>query len=138
VGLDIFDRGVELSPEAAEAWKSMQTSARYHDVNLQLVSGFRGVQYQAELIRKKIAAAQPLERILRTSAAPGYSEHHSANAVDLTTTGVTPLSEEFAASTAYEWLKSQARFYGFRESYPKHNRHGIEWEPWHWCYRPAL
>ena len=135
VGLDIFDRDTELSSDAADAWKAMRADARRHDIELQLVSGFRGIHYQAELIRKKLAAGQPIDRILRVTAAPGYSEHHSAEALDLTAPGITPLSQEFSMSRAYEWLKSQARLYGFRESYPNHNRHGIEWEPWHWRYR---
>lgn len=138
IGLDIFNRDAELSPQAAEAWQAMKTTAQYQGVDIQVVSGFRSVQYQADLIRKKLSSDQPMERILRASAAPGYSEHHSGNALDLTTPGITPLWQEFAMSRAYEWLQSQARFYGFRESFPKHNRHGIEWEPWHWCYRSAF
>jgi len=135
VGLDIFNRDTELSSHAAEAWKAMRADARQHDIELQPVSGFRSLHYQAELIRKKLASGQSIEKILRVTAAPGYSEHHSADALDLTAPGITPLSQEFSMSRAYEWLKSQARLYGFRESYPNHNRHGIEWEPWHWRYR---
>ncbi len=138
VGLDIFNRDTELSSDAADAWKAMKADARNHDIELQLVSGFRSVHYQAELIRKKLAAGQPIDRILRVTAAPGYSEHHSAEALDLTSPGITPLAQEFSMSRAYEWLKSQARLYGFRESYPNHNRHGIEWEPWHWRYRQTF
>lgn len=135
VGLDIFNRDTELTREAADAWNAMKTDAERHDIKLQLVSGYRGTHYQAELIRKKLDAGQAIERILRVTAAPGYSEHHSADALDLTAPGITPLTQEFSMSRAYEWLKSQARLYGFRESYPNHNRHGIEWEPWHWRYR---
>ena len=138
IGLDIFNRDTELSPEAAAAWKAMREDARRHDVDLKIVSGFRSVAYQAELVRKKLADDQPVERVLRVTAAPGYSEHHSANAVDLTAPGIRPLTQEFSLSRAYEWLKSQARLYGFRESYPNHNRHGIDWEPWHWYYRKAF
>lgn len=138
IGLDIFNRDTELTPEAAEAWKAMKADARRHDVELLPVSGFRSVRYQTELIRKKLASSQSMERILRSSAAPGYSEHHSGNALDMTAPGVTPLSQDFSVSRAYEWLKSQAKLYGFIESFPNHNRHRLEWEPWHWCYRDGL
>lgn len=138
IGLDIFNRDCQLSPAAAAAWKSMCADASRHDIDLKAVSGYRGVHYQAELVRKKLAAGQPVERILRVTAAPGYSEHHGGNALDVTAPGITPLSQEFSMSRAYEWLKSQARLYGFRESYPNNNRHGIEWEPWHWCYRETF
>jgi len=137
IGLDIFSRDTELSPEAAEAWKAMHADARRHDIDLKPVSGYRSLHYQAELVRKKLAGDQPIERILKVTAAPGYSEHHSGNALDLTAPGITPLTQEFSMSRAYEWLKGQARIYGFHESYPNHNRHGLEWEPWHWAFRPG-
>lgn len=136
VGHDIFNRACELTPEAAEAWKAIQAGARQHDVTLQLVSAWRSVHYQAELIRRKLERGQDLDRILAVSAAPGYSEHHSGVALDLTCPGVTPLTSEFADSKAYQWLKARARIYGFHESYPPHNRHGLEWEPWHWAFKP--
>lgn len=137
VGLDIFNRGTRLTANAARAWEAMRKDAGQHDIHLGLVSGYRSIHYQSELVRKKLAADQPIDRVLKVTAAPGYSEHHSGNALDLTTHGVTPLTQDFSNSRAYEWLRSQARLYGFRESYPNHNRHGIEWEPWHWCYREA-
>lgn len=135
VGVDLFNRDVELATDAADAWKMMRENARNHNVELLLVSGYRSVEYQANLFRKKLDQDMPVERILRTTAAPGYSEHHSGMALDLTTHGVRPLERDFAMTRAYEWLKSHARIYGFHESYPKNNRHRIEWEPWHWCYR---
>ena len=134
IGLDIFDRDIQLDRAAADAWKAMKTDAQRSNIELQPVSGFRTVAYQAGLIRKKINARTPMGKILRTSAAPGYSEHHSGRALDLTTPGVAPLTAEFSMSRAYEWLKARAGMYGFHESYPNNNRHNIDWEPWHWCY----
>lgn len=137
IGSDIFNRNTELATDAAAAWKAMQTNARRQDLDLRPVSGYRGLAYQAELIRKKLAAGRPINRILTASAAPGYSEHHSGCALDLSAPGVAPLSPDFSNTRAYEWLKACAGFHGFHESYPDHNRHGIEWEPWHWCYRSS-
>ncbi|MFU8876890.1 MAG: GNAT family N-acetyltransferase [Wenzhouxiangellaceae bacterium] len=135
VGMDLFNRDVELARDAADAWKLMRENARNHNIDLLLVSGYRSIEYQANLFRKKLDQDMPVDRILRTTAAPGYSEHHSGMAIDLSTYGVRPLERDFAMTRAYEWLKSHARIYGFHESYPKNNRHRIEWEPWHWCYR---
>ncbi len=134
IGVDIFDRDIQLDRAAAEAWKAMKTDAQRSNIELQPVSGFRTVAYQAGLIRKKVNANTPMGKILRTSAAPGYSEHHSGRALDLTTPGASPLTAEFSMSRAYEWLKARAGMYGFHESYPNNNRHNIDWEPWHWCY----
>lgn len=134
IGADIFDRDLLVDPKAGEAWKAMRSDAQRNNIELQLVSGFRTITYQAGLVRKKIESGQVIDKVLRTSAAPGYSEHHSGRALDITAPGITPLSQDFSMSRAYEWLKARAGMYGFHESYPNNNRHAIEWEPWHWCY----
>ena len=78
-----------------------------------------------------------MEEILKVSAAPGYSEHHSGRVVDLTTPGYAPLEEEFEDSAAFAWLCRSAAEHGFYLSYPRGNPHGIAYEPWHWCWKRA-
>ncbi|MET0229666.1 MAG: D-alanyl-D-alanine carboxypeptidase family protein, partial [Rhodanobacteraceae bacterium] len=39
-------------------------------------------------------------------------------------------------SPAFRWLMRHAKRFGFRLSYPRSNRHGIAYEPWHWCWHP--
>lgn len=134
IGRDIFNRDQRLTPSAATAWSRLQAAAASRGIQLQLVSAFRGISYQTNLFRRKLEEGQPIDKILSVSAAPGYSEHHSGRAVDLTAPGTKPLDEAFGESKAYAWLKSNAGIYGFKESYPRNNRHGINWEPWHWCY----
>jgi len=134
IGTDIFDRDIKLDKAAGEAWKAMKTDAQRSNIDLQPVSGFRTIGYQAGLLRKKLNGGMAIGKVLRTSAAPGYSEHHSGRALDLTAPGVAPLTSEFSMSRAYEWLKARAGMYGFHESFPNNNRHNIDWEPWHWCY----
>ena len=133
---DCFDRPQRLLPVAATAWQAMRMAAAADGVTLQVVSAYRSVDYQAGLIERKLAAGQALDDILKVSAAPGYSEHHSGRALDLTTPGVEVLSEAFAASNAHQWLQHHAAQHGFVCSFPANNRHGLIWEPWHWCYRP--
>lgn len=135
VGSDVFGRDQRLRPQAGEAWEEMRTAAMRQNVELQMVSGYRSISYQGNLIRKKLHDGSTIEDIMSISAAPGFSEHHSGQAIDINTPGVTALSNSFAASRAYQWLRSNAGLYGFRESYPKNNRHGLEWEPWHWYFR---
>jgi D-alanyl-D-alanine carboxypeptidase len=134
VGRDIFDRDQKLNPAAATAWKRLQTAAANRGIELQMVSAFRGISYQANLFRRKLTEGQSMARILAVSAAPGFSEHHSGRAIDITAPGSQPLDESFAESKAYKWLKDNAGVYGFKESFPRNNRHHIAWEPWHWCY----
>ena len=140
VGRDIFNRDQRLVPAAATAWTRLQTAAAGHGVELKLVSAFRGVTYQSNLFRRKLEEGQSMEQILAVSAPPGFSEHHSGQAIDVTTQGIKPLEQEFGETGAYRWLRSNAGIYGFKESYPRDNRHDIAWEPWHWRYhhRPGL
>jgi D-alanyl-D-alanine carboxypeptidase len=133
-GLDIFERDQRLIPDAADAFKRMRDAARSSSVEIRLVSGYRAIAYQASLFRRKLDQGHSMKEILQVSAPPGYSEHHSGRAIDITTRGVKPLEEDFAQTDAYQWLLGNARIFGFRESYPRHNRHRIAWEPWHWYY----
>jgi D-alanyl-D-alanine carboxypeptidase len=121
-----------LAPETAAAWRDMKRSAAEAGVQLLLVSGFRSVRHQADLIRRKLAAGQSIEKILAVNAAPGFSEHHTGRAVDIATPGTRPLTAEFDASAAFSWLQANARAFGFRMPYGRGNRFGFEYEPWHW------
>ena len=121
-----------LAPETAEAWREMKSRAAAAGVQLLLVSGFRSIRHQADLIRRKLAAGQSIEKILAVNAAPGFSEHHTGRAVDIATPGTRPLTAEFDASAAFGWLKANARAFGFRMPYGRDNRFGFEYEPWHW------
>jgi D-alanyl-D-alanine carboxypeptidase len=135
IGKDIFDRDQKMAARAARAWFEMRDAAAADKIDIQVVSAFRPVDYQAGIIRRKLDAGQRIEDILKVSAAPGYSEHHSGRALDLTSPGFEPLEEEFENSPAFAWLGESAGRFGFRMSYPKNNRHGIAYEPWHWCWR---
>lgn len=134
VGEDLFGREQRLTPKAANGWRAMKDAANRQGVVIDLVSGFRTAKYQAGLIRRKTEEGKSIDQVLAATAAPGFSEHHTGRAVDLTTQGCKPLEESFAVTEAYRWLRANAGMFGFHESYPRNNRHGILWEPWHWCY----
>ncbi|KRW61491.1 M15 family metallopeptidase [Pseudomonas sp. TTU2014-080ASC] len=124
-----------LSPEAAKAWKEMHAAALNSGISLFIVSAFRSVQRQAELIRRKLAAGQSITEVLSVSALPGCSEHHTGNAVDVGTAGYALLETEFEQSPAFAWLTDNAASFGFYLSFPRGNPYGYNFEPWHWCYR---
>ncbi|WP_291228369.1 M15 family metallopeptidase [Dokdonella sp.] len=134
IGFDIHGREQWLMPRAALAFARMRAAAHEKAIELQVVSAFRSAHYQLGIIERKLARGQPIEDILRVSAAPGYSEHHSGRALDLTTPGFSALEEEFAQSLAFKWLHRHAACFGFVMSYPRGNHHGIAYEPWHWCW----
>ena len=134
IGPDIHGRTQWLQPRAARALARMRESAARANVALQIVSAFRSIEYQIGIIERKRARGLNMDEILRVSAAPGYSEHHSGRCVDFTAPGFPALEEEFERSAAFRWLQRNAMKYAFTLSYPRRNIHGIAYEPWHWCW----
>ncbi|TAN07394.1 MAG: D-alanyl-D-alanine carboxypeptidase family protein [Rhodanobacteraceae bacterium] len=137
IGTDIHGRTQWLQPRAARALARMREAAAQDRIDLQVVSAFRSIEYQLGIVERKLARGQAISEILRVSAAPGYSEHHTGRCVDFTTPGFAALEETFELSPAFAWLQRHAADYGFDLSYPRGNPHGIAYEPWHWCWHAA-
>lgn len=137
IGEDIHGRPQWLASRAARAFVRMRGEAGTDRVELQVVSAFRSAEYQLGILERKLARGQPIDAILSVSAAPGFSEHHSGRALDLTTPGYRALEEEFERSPAFAWLRARAGRFGFVMSYPRGNPHRIAYEPWHWCWHAA-
>lgn len=135
VGPNLVGRMQRLTPLAAARWLELVAAAEGDGVRLLIVSGFRSIDYQAGLIRKKLAAGQDIGRILAVNTAPGFSEHHTGNAVDIATPGSRPLTEEFEDTDAFRWLGREAQRFGFSMTYPRDNPWGIDYEPWHWSLK---
>jgi len=123
-----------LVPAAANAWRSLQGAAIADDIQLFIVSAFRSVERQAELVRRKLAVGMPIDDVLSVCAPPGFSEHHTGRAVDLSTPGVSVLEAEFDQTVAFAWLTRRAKDFGFHLSFPAGNSQGYLYEPWHWCF----
>ncbi|MDT8427786.1 MAG: D-alanyl-D-alanine carboxypeptidase family protein [Pseudomonadales bacterium] len=132
---DCFGRIQRLTPEALLAWQGMKAAAAEAGVKLFLVSAFRSIAYQGELLARKLAKGQTIAAILEVNAAPGYSEHHSGCAIDIGTADSPVLEEIFETTVAFAWLQQHAGDFGFRMSYPRDNCHQLTYEPWHWCYQ---
>lgn len=126
-----------LVPAAAQAWRSMKAAATSVNIQLLIVSAFRSVERQAELVRRKLASGQPIEAILAVCAPPGFSEHHTGRAVDLATPGFPALETEFEQTSAFAWLTKHAKDFGFHMSFSAGNPLGYLYEPWHWCFQDA-
>jgi len=133
VGPNPAGRMQRLTSATAASWQQMQAAAEDDGIELLLVSGFRSIAYQAGLIRRKLDAGQLVSEILDVNAAPGYSEHHTGRAIDLAVPDAEPLTEEFESSKAFAWLEKNAANFGFSMSYPRENRQGFVYEPWHWA-----
>ncbi len=135
IGPNLVGHIQRLTPETGKRWADMAAAAAEVNILLLVVSGFRGVNYQADLIRKKIAAGQLIGDILKVNTAPGFSEHHTGTAIDIATPGSRPLTEDFENTEAFQWLTEEAVGFGFSMTYPRENPWGISYEPWHWSLK---
>ena len=134
-GHDRYRRPLWLTRHAATGWLHMQQAARKDGITLDAISGYRSHDYQLGIFERKFARGQTLEQILSVNAAPGYSEHHSGDALDIGTPGEPPAEESFETTPAFAWLSAHAGDFGFTLSYPRDNPHGIVYEPWHWRHQ---
>ena len=129
-------RILKLTPATARAWRKMQAAATADGITLLPLSAFRSVARQTTLIRRKLAHGESIADILRVNAVPGCSEHHTGRALDLGAPGHLKLEASFARTREFRWLKRHAAEFGFHLSYPRGNRQGIAYEPWHFCCQP--
>ena len=136
-GLDIFDRPLRLTPTTFSSWRRMKERALDEAIVLQVISAYRSIDYQCDLISRKMKNGLHIDDILKVNAIPGYSEHHTGRALDLTTPDYEPLHESFESSEAFNWLRDNAAQFGFRLSYPRGNNAGIDYEPWHWALKTS-
>lgn len=133
-GRDYVSRSLWLQHGAMQAWGKMRRAAQENGVMLEAVSGFRSIAYQANIVRRKLERGLAIETILKINTAPGYSEHHSGRAIDITVPGCPPAEEIFETTSGFAWLREHAWRFGFRMSYPRNNPHGVSYEPWHWYW----
>jgi D-alanyl-D-alanine carboxypeptidase len=127
-----------LVPAAATAWRSLRAAALTDGVSLFIISAFRSINRQAEIVRRKLKAGASVDEVLSVCAPPGFSEHHTGCAVDVSTPGSPILQVEFEQTPAFAWLNTHADEFGYHLSYPIGNHLGYQYEPWHWCFNNTL
>jgi D-alanyl-D-alanine carboxypeptidase len=124
-----------LTPATKLAWQAMKAAASEDGIALLMISAFRSIARQTEIISDKLAEGQQLEDILLVCAPPGYSEHHTGRAIDIATPEDPELEISFDTTAAFAWLQNNAGRFGFYMSYPTGNSSGFQYEPWHWCFQ---
>jgi D-alanyl-D-alanine carboxypeptidase len=131
------DGRIKLRRAAAKKFKAMVAAARSQGVIIVPISGFRSVSDQDTVFFSiKAQRNQDLEQRAKVSAPPGYSEHHTGYAVDIGDGKLpaTNLKQIFENSQAFKWMDKNAARYQFELSFPKNNRQGVSYEPWHWRF----
>ena len=134
-GFDRYRRPLWLGAGAGRAWNRMRAAAADDGIALDAISGYRSHAYQMGIFARKRARGLGVDDILAVNAAPGFSEHHSGDALDIGSDDEPPAEESFERTSAFRWLADHAGDFGFHLSYPRNNPHGIVYEPWHWCWR---
>lgn len=133
----VGDGSLRLRRAAARSYREMVAAAQQEGVSLSPISAFRTIDDQKYLYFdvKAQRGQGPSERA-KVSAPPGYSEHHTGYAVDIGDANVPAvnLSQSFDQTAAYRWLEANAARYSFEISFPKDNKQGVSYEPWHWRY----
>lgn len=135
---------VKAAEKALEAMFIEMRAAGIDDVFV--TSAYRSYAYQTSLfntyiqdeMRKApgISEAEARARVLRYSAYPGTSEHHTGLAVDLMVNGMSDLDESFANYAVYGWLQENAWKFGFILRFPEDKTEitGYDYEPWHYRF----
>ena len=91
----------QATPETYAAWLRMKTDAEHEGVTLILVSAFRSIERQQELVEAKRKKGVSDEVIFSLLARPGYSQHHTGCALDLHTPASALLEESFEDTAAF-------------------------------------
>lgn len=134
-----YQRFESLLPEAAYELMKMIYAARDDGVWIVLASAFRDYEKQEELFANQITRKGSPEEAAKSSAPPGYSEHHTGYAVDLVD-GHVPTADinmNFASTQAFTWLTQHAERFGYELSFPENNSQGVSYEPWHWRFKDS-
>ncbi|CCH97883.1 MAG: D-alanyl-D-alanine carboxypeptidase family protein [Microcystis flos-aquae DF17] len=134
---DEYQRFERIAPETALALMKLIYAAREDRVWIIPVSGFRTIAHQDQLWQSQIQRQGSPEAAAKISAPPGYSEHHTGYALDLTDGNLKArddITYKFAETDAFKWLTLHAKEFGFELSFPKNNSQGVSYEPWHWRF----
>lgn len=128
---------LRLAKPAAVALAQM-AKALYKETgsSLILASGYRSFSTQTVIHKQKVAQLGLIAGE-NLAARPGYSEHQTGLAADLSALGQgCSIRVCFANTVAGKWLANNAYEYGFILRYPKGRTAvtGYQFEPWHFRY----
>lgn len=126
--------GVQLRPEAAEAFEVLRADAAAAGHRLTVLSGYRSYERQQQVYDGwvRVHGQKGADRL---SARPGHSEHQTGLAVDIgdAATPACDLGTCFGATPAGRWVADHAHEHGFVVRYPAGSEAvtGFAAEPWH-------
>lgn len=145
-----FYGGVRVQKSVINDWENMRQAAARDGVIMSITSGYRSIEQQRQLFLNRLLSQGATVRsivegkadsavieVLKTTALPGYSKHHSGYTIDLLCSGTA--FDDFKESQCHTWLSAnnyeQAFKYGFIPSYPEDaDLQGPEPEAWEYVW----
>ena len=158
--------GFRLLPEVCDAFKKMQAAAAQDNVDMQIVSSYRGFDRQLQIWQNKwtgkaalldanentldptaLSDKQKVLAILTWSALPGASRHHWGTDLDVyDKRSVEQNQHNFQlvcseydhgpCTQLSKWLNDNAIKFGFTRPYAEYNG-GVAREPWHLSFKTS-
>ena len=124
-----------LVKDAYDAYVELYQAAKADGMNLLVTTSYRNYNFQSTLYWNYVNTDGQANADTY-SARPGYSEHHSGLAVDLSTPSLTNAFTEFIYTDEYQWMKENSYKYGFIQRYTDENQYitGYQPEAWHFRY----
>jgi len=118
---------------AAEAFIDLCDAAEDEGYTIIGISGYRSYNTQENLYNRYLKK-DPQWLVDTYSARPGFSEHQSGLAIDVSSNNQDILT--FEMSNSFKWMKDNAHLYGFILRYQKGKEDisGYKYEPWHYRY----
>lgn len=148
--------GMVLQQRAAQPWFDMQAEAKKDGIGLGLTAAFRPAEEQRQIFTERLAQTNinpdmiatgnfdaQVSQVLRMTAIPGYSRHHTGYTIDISCENDPRTS--FQYTVCFEWLSANnyehAKKHGWIPSYPEGSgKQGPDPEAWEyvWVGTPAL
>ena len=123
-----------VAKPAADAYAQLKAAVSQQKLGtLCINSGYRSFASQKAIHATKVAVLGKTAGE-KLAARPGYSEHQTGLAIDISTTALGCRIGPFGASKASGWIAKNAWQYGFIVRYPSNAKTkitGYVWEPWH-------
>ena len=126
---------VSLEKETAEKYLQLKEYLASLGIRVEVLSGYRYIGTQERIWRESVAANGEAHT-KQYVAQPGYSEHHTGLALDLSLYDAYNDKVEGDDVEAFDKLMPHLHKFGFILRYPKGKEHvtGYPYEPWHIRY----
>lgn len=129
----VLDKSLNLAKPAADGFRALKAAvSKAGQGTLCLNSGYRSYStqsytYNLDVTRYGTKVAENL------AAHPGYSEHQTGLAADVSTTKLGCRITNFGSSSTSKWIATNAWQFGFIVRYPNGETAttGYQYEPWH-------